>query len=135
MGHDDAAVSRRARLGSNGGERTASCRSSDPRADFDAPMTPRARKSASPPEAAPQDASAVPPASETSPAPARRRSTKARAAANGNAAPSGTAARADRRTPAPKSKAFEALPQPLPDHGASIPDAELARFTRGEHHR
>ncbi len=35
---------------------------------------------------------------------------------------------AKRTTPAP-------LPHPLPDHGARVPDAEFARFTRGEHRR
>jgi len=43
--------------------------------------------------------------------------------------------RAARKRPASNGRAAQSLPLPLPDHGASVPDAEWARFTRGEHGR
>jgi 1,4-alpha-glucan branching enzyme len=36
---------------------------------------------------------------------------------------------------APPATALPALPYPLPDHGGSLPNAELQRFSRGEHLR
>jgi len=46
----------------------------------------------------------------------------------------GVAAASRAKNPRPKS-AGGSSPATLPDHGPSLPEAELARFTRGEHHR
>ncbi len=102
-------------------------------------MTPRARKVASaPPNDAP--ASSAPPESNApasnaspesnAPAPGEARRTRRRATPT-----NGDGARRPRRTPQPASASLAAIPHALPDHGPSIPEAELARFSRGEHHR